>query len=60
MASKFKSKIKLMHCDRIAKLSELEQVHFQKNGKLPAKTRGSHYYNILKERDIATGLLRSI
>ena len=60
LASKFKAKIKLVHCDRLAKLSELEQVHLQKNGKLPAKTRGSHYYNILKERDLATGILRSI
>ena len=56
----FEAKIRLVESDRAAKLKELEQTHFQKYGKLPAKTRGSHYYNILKERNLAIAILRML
>ena len=56
----FETKIRLVESDRAAKLKELEQTHFQKYGKLPAKTRGSHYYNIMKERNLAIAILRML
>ena len=56
----FEAKITLVESDRAAKLKELEQTHFQNYGKLPAKTRGSHYYNILKERNLAIAILRML
>ena len=46
LAAKFTAKIRLVKSERAAKLKELEQKHFQQNGTLPAKTRGSHHYNI--------------
>ena len=60
LASKFTAKIRLVQSERAAELKELEQKHFQQNGTLPAKTRGSHYYNILKERNVAINILRMI
>ena len=56
LASKFTAKIRLVQSERAAELKELE-LHFQQNGTLPAKTRGSHYYNILKERNVAITIL---
>ena len=46
LVSNFKAKISLVLSECRAKIKELEQKHFQQNGKLPAKTRGSHYYNL--------------
>ena len=57
LVSKFKAKIRMVQSECVAKL---EQKYFQQNGRLPAKTRGSHYYNILKERNVATAILRGI
>ena len=53
-------KTSISESECVAKLKELEQKYFQQNGRLPAKTRGSHYYNILKERNVATAILRGI
>ena len=58
LLAKIDTKIRLVQCDCAAKLKELEHKHFQQNGKLPAKTPGSHYYSILKERNLATNILR--
>ena len=60
MLKKIETKVKLVQSERAAKLKELEQKEFQKSGKLPAKTRGSYYYNILKERNLATKILRNL
>ena len=58
LVRKMKTKVKLVQSDRAAKLTELEHKQFQQNGKLPAKTPGSHYYKVLKERNLATNILR--
>ena len=58
MVGKFKTKVKLVQSERADKLKEMERKQFQLTGKLPAKTPGSHYYNILKERNLATNILR--
>ena len=60
LGAKFKTKIKLVRSERATKLKELELTHFAEYGKLPAKTKGSQYYNILKYRDVATVILRTI
>ena len=57
VVKKIETKVKLVQSERAAKLKELEQKEFQKSGRLPAKTPGSHYYNILKERNLATKIL---
>ena len=58
LVEKIKAKLKLVKSEKSAQLKELEQKHYQKHGMLPAKTRGSQYYNILKERNLATNILR--
>ena len=60
LGAKFKTKIKLVRSERATELKELELTHFAEYGKLPAKTKGSQYYNILKDRDVATVILRTI
>ena len=52
-----KAKINLVKSKNSAKLKELEMEHYQKHGVLPEKTRGSHYYNILKEKKVASNIL---
>ena len=56
MVGKFKTKVKLVQSERADKLKEMERKQFQLTGKLPAKTPGIHYYNILKERNLATNI----
>ena len=58
MVGKLKTKVKLVQSERADKLKEMIRKQFQLTGKLPAKTPGSHYYNILKERNLATNILR--
>jgi hypothetical protein len=58
MVRNMKTKVKLVESERAAKVKELEQKHFQQNGKLPPKTPGTDYYKILKERILATNILR--
>ena len=58
LGAKFKTKIKLVRSERANKLKEL--TYFAEYGKLPAKTKGSQYYNIVKDGDVATVILRTI
>ena len=60
LVEKIKTKVKLVKSVKSAKIKELEKMHYQKHGTLPAKIRGSHYYNILKERNVAIAILRAI
>ncbi len=60
LVAKFKTKISLVKSDLVANIKEVELKQFQTNGKLPAKTSGSHYYNLLKERNVASAILRTI
>lgn len=59
LSAKIQAKVKSLQSSRAAELKELERKHLLQYGKIPAKTRGSHYYNILKERDLAMAILRN-
>ena len=60
LLAKIDTKIRLVESENAAKLQELEQRHFEQHGKLPAKTPGSEYYNILKKRKLARAVLAAL
>ena len=60
LVAKFKSKIKLMKSELAAKIKQLEQKYFQQNGTLPHKNSGSQYYKLLKDRNLAIAILKTI
>ena len=60
LAKKIAVKIKLLKCAKSGTIEEIEKKHYQKHGTLPAKTRGTKYYNILKERGLASQILKLI
>ena len=60
LVAKMESKVRLVQSEKAAELKKVELQYFHKHGKLPAKTPGSQYYNILKERNLATAILRTL
>ena len=60
IVKKIEMKVKLVQSKRDAQLKELERIELQHSGDLPAKTPGSRYYNILKQRNLAINILRSL
>ena len=60
LEAKIDTKIRVVLSECAAKVKEVEQKHFQEYGKLPAKTPGSDYNKILKKRNIATAILRTL
>ena len=60
LEEKIKANMKLFKSQISSEIKGLEKAHYQKNGTLPAKMPGSHYYNNLKRRDLAIAILRKL
>ena len=58
LSEKIIAKIKLLKSAKSAEIEVIEKRHYQKKGVLLAKTRGTPYYNLLKERELANKILR--
>ena len=60
LVEKIKDKIRFVKSNRSTKLKQLEKTYYQKHGVLPSKKSKSHYHNILKERNLAVNILRTL
>lgn len=60
LAAKLGTKVQSIQSRLDDELKLEECKHFQEHGTLPPKVTGSHYSKILKERNLATAIIRNI
>jgi hypothetical protein len=60
IAARIKSRVMSAKFLSEANLKEMEQTQLKQNGRLPTETPGTHYYTILKNRNLAVAILRNM
>ena len=56
VAEKMRCRVLSVKASMEKELTEMEQKHFRQHGKLPAKIKGSKYYNCISNRNLAIGI----
>lgn len=60
LSNDFKTKVILKKTESEKKIQEFEAKYYQDHQKLPSKTADSGYNHLLKEKNLATAILRNL